>query len=261
VGGDGGVGRSRRCYPPRHEHVSTTPIQATPVIDQAARDTFRAEAVEILRQEVPEDLEWLPLGDLPPMRWSGDGAPVDARIPRGWLVAAARRGLPEPDSELRRRAALFDRADAAGLGTWVLRAWIEHDTAGFGLTDARKAELRAIAERAAALAQRLGRGGTDPEARYRQLLEQEGNRPAATALPHQGLLAVVAACADGGAVADVERYLSAWHGERPARCRALLRMLSWIEAPAAAEALSAARDFPALRETAARLMTARADRR
>ena len=224
------------------------------------RDSFRAEALEILRQDVPEDLEWLPWRDLPRMRWSDNGAPVEELIPRGWLVAAALRGDPEPDADLKRRAALFDRGDAAVLGAWLLRAWIEHDTAVPKLTDARKIELRAIAERAAELARRFGRGGSDPEERYRQLLAQEENRPDPSALPHQGLLAVVADCGDDSVIGDVERYLSAWHRERPPQCRALLRMLSWIEAPAAAELLSAARRFPELREVAGELVTARAGR-
>jgi len=211
------------------------------------RDRFRAEALEVLRQEVPEDLEWVPWGDLPPMRWRADGAPVDERIPRGWLVAAAGRGRPEPDDGLRRRAALFDPGGAAALGAWLLRAWIEHDTSEPELTEARKAELRGIAERAASLAQRLGRGGTDPDERYRQLLAQEDNRPAASSLPHQGLLAVVAACADGAVAGDVERYLEARHEERPEQCRALLKMASRIEDPAVAEVLSAARSRPGLR--------------
>lgn len=191
------------------------------------RDAFLAEAVETLRREIPEDLEWLPWRRLPPMRWRGDGAPVDARIPRGWLVAAAARGEPEPDAETRRRAALFEPVDAAALGAWLLRAWIVYDTAAPELTEARKAELRATAEKAAQLARRFGRGGTDAEARYRLLLDQEGAGAPPSALPHQGLLAVVAACADRPvAIAEVERYLAQWQAERPARCRALQRMLA-----------------------------------
>ncbi len=208
------------------------------------RDSFFAEAVETLRHEVPDDLDWLPMGEVPRMRWS-DGIAVDERVPRGWLVAAAKRGEPEPDAGTRQRAALFDRGDAATLGAWLLRVWIEHDTAEPELTEARKAELRGIAERAAELAKRFGRGGSDPEERYRQLLEQEDNRPAPSALPDQGLLAVVAACVDDSVVAavatDVERYFGAWHEKRPDQCRALLRILSGIDDPAAAELAAAAR--------------------
>ena len=188
------------------------------------REAFLAEAVATLRREIPEDLEWLPWRRLPRMRWS-DGAAVDERIPRGWLVQVASLESPEPDAELRARAAMFDRGDAAALGAWLLREWIEHDTAVPELSEARKAELRAFAERAAEMAKRFGRGGTDAQERYRQLVAQEATRPAPSALPHQGLLAVVAACADGSVTGDVERYLRAWHEERPAQCRALLRML------------------------------------
>ncbi len=196
------------------------------------REAFRAEAIATLRREIPEDLEWLSWRDLPQMRWA-DGMPVDERIPRGWLVAAAGLGCPEPDASLRERSEMFDSRDAATLGAWLLRAWIKHDTAVPELTVARKAELRAIAERAAELAKRFGRGGTDAGERYRQLLAQEDDRPAPSAMAHQGLLAVVAACADESVTGDVERYLSAWRAERPEQCEALLRMLSWIDAPAA----------------------------
>ncbi len=198
------------------------------------RDAILTEAVATLRREIPEDLEWLPWRRLPAMRWRGDRAPVDERIPRGWLVTAAGRESPEPDADLSARAALFDPGDAAALGTWLLRAWIEHDTAAPELSEARKTELRAIAERAAEMARRFGRGGTDAQQRYRQLLAQEDARPAPSALPHQGLLAVVAACGDASVAGDVERYLKAWQAERPAQCQALLRMLSSIDAAAAA---------------------------
>ncbi len=160
---------------------------------------------------------------------SPEGRHAVDRVSAG-SVAAFKRGDPEPDDELRQRAALFDRGDAEALGTWLLRAWIEHDTESPELSEERKAELRAIAERAAEMAKRFGRGGTDPEERYRQLLAQEDSRPAPSALAHLGLLAVVAACAGDEAVAEVERYLTAWHEERPEQCRALLRMRSGIEA-------------------------------
>ncbi len=224
------------------------------------RKTFLDQAVATLRREVPEDLEWLPWRELPRMRWADDRAAVDERLPRGWLVMAALRGQPEPDSDLRERAAMFDRGDAETLGAWLVREWIRHDTARPELTEARRQELRTIAERAAKMAERFGRGGTDPEERYRQLLAQEGARAAPSALPHQGLLAVAAACAGGDVAGDVESYLSQWHEERPAQCRALLRMLSWIDAPTAEKTLSAARSYPELRGLVEELVAARNSR-
>ncbi|RMH21662.1 MAG: hypothetical protein D6696_05275 [Acidobacteria bacterium] len=223
------------------------------------RESWRTEAVATLRREVPDELEELLVG-LPPVRWRDDAAAVEPLILRGWLVAAAQRGEPEPDAAMRKRAALLDRGDAAALAGWLLRAWIEHDVALPEIGADREAELRAIAERGAQLARRLGRGGTDAEARYRQLLAQEESRPPSSALAQRGLLAVVAACGAGGLVPEVERYLSARAQERPAQSRALLRMLSWIEGPAAERALAAARRLPALRDEADRLLAARAGR-
>lgn len=224
------------------------------------REAFLDEAVATLRQEVPENLEWLPWRELPPMRWAGDRATVDQRIPRGWLVAAALREEPEPNADMLERASMFNDRDAAALGSRLLQAWIAYDTKTTELTESRKQELRTIAERAAKMAERFGRGGTDPEERYRQLLAQEGSRPASTALPHQGLLAIVATCADGSVASHAQDYLSTWHDERPARCRALLRMLSWIDAPAAQEALEASGCFPQLHELVGELVKARGRR-
>ena len=224
------------------------------------RAGLEARAIEILRQEVPEELEWVPWREIPKMHWAEDDSAVDERIPKGWLVLAARRGEPEPDEQVSRDAALFAGASAEALGAWLLRTWIEHDTTENELTEERKSELRAMAERAASLAQRLGRGGTDPEERYRQMLAQETNRPAPSSLPHKGLLAIAAACAGGEVARDVESYLAARHRERPEQCRALLEMLSWIDGKDAAEVLAGAEHLAGLGEVAAELLAARARR-
>ncbi len=189
------------------------------------RETLKAEALEALRREVPEELEWLPRGDLPSLRWS-DGSSVDPAIPKGWLVTAALCGDAEPDASLRRRATLFHPGDAAALGRWLLGRWIAHDTQAPELTAARRDELREIAERAADMARRFGRGGTDADERFRQLLEQEQNRAEPTAMPHQGLLAIVAVCADATAAPDIESYLATWSGKRSDQCRALRQVLT-----------------------------------
>ncbi|MEE8523093.1 MAG: FG-GAP-like repeat-containing protein, partial [Thermoanaerobaculia bacterium] len=119
------------------------------------------------------------------MRWSGDGAPVDGTIPRGWLVMAARRGDPDPDAEMRRQAALFDRRDAAVLGRWLLQAL----ALGFltFLATAQEDEFDARLSRAAA---ELAAGdAVEAEALYRELLTLYPQQVA----PYQGLAEVFAA--------------------------------------------------------------------
>ncbi len=225
------------------------------------RSQLHEDAIACLRREVPEHLEWIPWAELPALQWRDDRTPVDARIPKGWLVLAAQRSNPEPDAVLQQAAELFEPAGAVFLGAWMLRAWIEHDTYRDELTEERRRELRAIAEKAAVLAERFGRGGTDPEERYQQMLATEENRPEPSALPHQGLLASVAVCADGTVAPLIETYLSTWHRERPEQCRALLRMLSWIKGSEARDLLSEAMQLPGLQAVTRELLDARTARR
>ena len=199
------------------------------------RDQLRHLAEATLRQELPDGLAWIPWHDLPSLRWREDALPVDERIARGWLIAAVLRGAPTPDETMQQHASLFDAMDADTLAEWTLRVWIAHDTTTpLPMTAERVDALRSIAVEGARLATRLGRDGTDAEARLRELMDVEANRPAPSALPYQGLLAVVAACVQGEAtqrvLVDARGYCDSWHDQRPARCRALARMVAAIEA-------------------------------
>ena len=182
--------------------------------------TFLEEAIQVLRRGVPDELDWLPFGDLPPLRWRGGGA-VDPRIPKGWLVEAAQQVAVLPDGMMVGRARLFDEGNAADLALWLLEAWVQHDTVTPELVEERKEELRGMAEKAASLARRFGRPGGDPEERYRQLLRQEQNRAVPSALPHRGLLSVVAACGTDSILPILEGYLQRWQEDRPEQCELL----------------------------------------
>ena len=193
---------------------------------EAERRAFLDQAIQALRREVPEALEWLFHGDPPSLRWQGDPDPVDPRLARGWLVLADQRQDPDPSDEQVRQASLLDAESRASLAIWLLRTWITFDTTlAPALTDARRQELRAMAEKAAAIAKRFGRGGTDPGERYQQLIAQESSHEPATAWPHRGLLALVAACSDPDTLDTlrpiVAQYQDAWGAERPRRSRLL----------------------------------------
>jgi len=195
---------------------------------------FWQQAIEALRQDVPDNLDWLFAEDPPLLRWRDDGADIDPRLAKGWLVLAARRDDVEPTETQRRQASLIQSDDTAALAMWLLKTWIAFDTAPAPeLTDERRRELRDIAERAAQVARRFNRGGTDPEARYQQLLEQEARSEPSSALPHRGLLALVAACADPETAGvtirpEVEAYLSDHH-QRSGQCETLRCLLAAIE--------------------------------
>jgi len=189
-------------------------------------ENLRSLAVETLRREIPEELRWLPLGEAPVVRWASDrgeavgGEAVDPVIIRGWLVAAA-EGEGQPVAKLVLQSALFEDESAADLALWLLQAWIHHDTYVPEMTEARRAELYQMAKTAAELAARLGRGGTDPEERFRQLVDQAERRPEPSALPYAALLAVVSATGDERARSEIDRYLEQWDQTRPQQVEAM----------------------------------------
>lgn len=196
------------------------------------------EAIDILRREVPDDLEWLFQGPQPTLRWADDLSTVDGRILKAWCVQAAARAVVEPDAGQLRRAQLFEAADRQRFARWLLERWILEDTDGSDLTEERRRELRHMAERAAQLARRLGRGGQDPDDRYRQLLSQERARAEPSAVPQCGLLALVAACGadpvpkpttEDGLGSTIDAYLSQWRDQRPEQCRLLKQLADGLD--------------------------------
>lgn len=194
------------------------------------RADFNAEMVEVVRREIPEALDWLDLADLPPLRWREDGSVVDAIVQRGWLVTAFTCDKPRATTVLHHQTHLFERESTAAFGRWLLQAWIAHDTETPTISDARRIELRATAEQAAQLASRFGRDGTDPEERFGQLLQQEENRAAPSALPYRGLLSVVEACADDTITEVITSYLAQHSRERPDQSRLLVETLRAVDA-------------------------------
>ncbi len=208
--------------------------------NRALRADFEANMVAVVRREIPEALDWLMLGEAPSLHWLDDGTAVDRVVDaavdrvvdrvaqRGWLATAFDRGKARANAAIHQVARLFEPASAADFGRWLLNAWIEHDTAQATISDARRAELRATAEQAAQLARRFGRSGADPEERFGQLMQQEENRAAPSALPYRGLLAIVEACADDTISDEVEAYLARHGQERPEQSNLLIETLQAI---------------------------------
>ena len=127
----------------------------------STRPDFETATLEALRQEVPESLEWLFVDGWPDVRWQ-DGDSADRRVAKGWMVLADRRQDAAPSAEQRGQAELLDAGDLADLALWILDAWIDHEAEPPPISEARHQELKEMANRAAQLAQRMGRGGTDP---------------------------------------------------------------------------------------------------
>lgn len=155
------------------------------------RSQFEAQAREVLRNELPEILDEIPWNDAPSTRWA-DGGNVPPEIVRGWLSAAVIRGVPEPSVKQQAQAQLFDASSRKALSGWIEEVLASLDRPASSLSEERLAQIKEQAESAAALARKFGRGGTDPEERFRQLVALHGDK-SRSAEAFRGLLATQAA--------------------------------------------------------------------
>ena len=88
---------------------------------------LEAEAERGLRRRPPASLAWFDFAALPALRWA-DGTAVDPRVARWWVVLADRLKDPSGHGMFELYLDRLDAADAAALGSHVLRAWIAQDT-------------------------------------------------------------------------------------------------------------------------------------
>ena len=89
--------------------------------------TLEAEAERGLKRRPPASLAWFDADALPALRWA-DGTAVDPRVARWWVVLADRLKDPSGHGMFELYLDRLDAADAAALGSHVLRAWIAQDT-------------------------------------------------------------------------------------------------------------------------------------
>ena len=88
---------------------------------------LEAEAERGLKRRPPASLAWFDADALPALRWA-DGTAVDPRVVRWWVVLADRLKDPSGHGMFELYLDRLDAADAAALGSHVLRAWIAQDT-------------------------------------------------------------------------------------------------------------------------------------
>lgn len=92
-----------------------------------AADKLLAQATKILKAKAPAGLAWLNLDDLPACTWQ-DGSAVQADIVRAWVTLACKLKEPGGNALFERYLGLLATPSQAALGTFLLDAFIEHDT-------------------------------------------------------------------------------------------------------------------------------------
>ena len=212
-------------------------VLGVPLEQFVSLDGLLKEAKAMLDKGVPKDLAWLDLNRLPKVKWAATGKPVRKEILQWMVLQGHKLGSPEPGPRLRQYTSYFDRADAAELGQFVLESWIAQDTVPHTHEQAHKHAEQHAAQMARGHATHPQYYKGTPDEWYRTAYNQKIAEPVGSANGEKGVLAVAGACCDGRAGPPVDRFLRTYFGYRVHQCKALIRMLSWVEQPSAIQVL------------------------
>lgn len=200
-------------------------------------EDLHTEAIQGLKKEPPKALFWFPFEQLPAVHWQSSGAPVSPEILRWWIVQSCRLDSAEPAPFLRIAMRQVRGADRERLAEHLLQTWIARDTGPRYTPDDAAALARKETREAAEQIRR------DPEAWRRwdevrfleKTLKKYLDDCSGSAYDTRGILAVVAAAAGVSVIPIVQGYLKQWYGYRVHQCKAMLRMLSWVDHPRAVQ--------------------------
>jgi HEAT repeat protein len=204
------------------------------------RDSLSKEAEAGLAKKRPKGLEWFPLDSLPALHWQDTGQAVDPKVVQWWLVQGVQQKSPVCSPLLRHYLALCRPQEAAALATFVLSAWIGHDTR----TPPQEETAARASQEADKMWAQFNKQKTfsdfynnDKSNLFRMLLQQYSSEFLGSAIDQKGLLAVAAAAGDGGCVRLCEGYIRKYYGNRAAQCKALVEVLAWVKHPQAIQVL------------------------
>ncbi|TDR42109.1 uncharacterized protein DUF4132 [Tahibacter aquaticus] len=213
-----------------------------PFVDRKA---LAKEAEKAWAKGAGKDLEWFHWEALPTVTWADTAEAVDPVLIRGMVIQAAKQKTPEPHALLRQYCAMFEARSREVLGQHLLDAWITEDTRPIDKALATRAAQESARNTHQFMAQYPQYFTGNPqlnytiEQLYEALLPKYLKQPSGSAIASKGILALAAACASGGAVPVVARYLKDYYGTRAAHCKALIAMLAWIPHPTAVQLLLA----------------------
>ncbi len=204
------------------------------------RGALREEAKKGLTKKRPAGMEWFPLDALPPLHWQDAGEAVDPAIPQWWVVQGVQQKSAVPGPVLRRFLGMCRKHEAAALAKFVLSAWIAQDTRVPSQEEAAAKAQKEADKMWAQFGQHQGwlnHYQNNKDNLYRQLFQNYSTAFLGSAVAQKGMLAVVAAAADGDCVKMCEQYIRKYFGNRLAQCKALVEVLAWAPHPLAIQVL------------------------
>ncbi len=205
------------------------------------RKKLLAEAEKGLKKPVPKNLQWFPMGRLPEVHWQKNRQKVPPPVLRWFVVQTFRVKSPDPNPLLIRYCQLMRRDEREELGNFVFNAWLHQDT----LPRYDHAQAAKLADQEVAQAKNWAKQypqyykDFDEDTYRKRSLHRFLHECMGSAVPSKGVLALAGACAGVEVVAPVERYLKQWYGQRLHQCKAMIRMLSWVDHPLAIQLILA----------------------
>lgn len=201
-----------------------------------------ADAKKGLAKKRPKGMEWVPIDNLPKLRWADDDKPVAAEIVQWWVVQSIQFKLLSCGAILRRSLDMVRPDDVESLARYLLSAWIAHDTVIPTREDVIDEATKTAKQHFKAWPWVQQHYKTEDA--YRENLITEMQRTFLnSAIGQKGLLAIVAGAGSvsgtkmGECVKMIERYIRTYHGNRLAQSKALLETLGWFDEPAAIQVL------------------------
>lgn len=218
------------------------------------------EAEAGLKKTPGKGLEWFPFDGLPTVRRK-DGAPLDARVIRWWLLLAVKLKQPGGNPWFDLLLDELDPGDAARFGLAVLQAFVAHDTAA---PSEEEANAYAAGQVDATLAQyRRWDAAVTREQIFSMLRRQKLTAYYGSANDQKGVLALCVRAPGADAVNIVKAYFRD-HYTRTAQCKALIECLAGNPSPLTIQfVLSIAKRWRTrgVQELAGQLVEAIAERR
>lgn len=244
---------------PRVAMMNALESLGVPLSELLDRGGLAREAEAGLKKGIPAAFSWFPLHLAPVVHWSDTGEPVPEVVIHWWIIQRFGLGDPEPGPLLKRIASLLDEAERQALGQFVLEHWIAQDT----LPKYTHDQAEQMARQSLPNYRRVYPGCSDDQI-IKRLMDTLSRECEGSATKEKGILAVTGAFGGSRVAPVAELYLKKWYGYRASQSKALIRMLGWLENPAAVQLLlSVSRRFrtKGIQEEADRCVAALAERK
>lgn len=205
------------------------------------REKLLKEAEKGLTKKLPKGMEWVPLENLPTVRWADSGEPVSSDILKWWVVQGIQLKSAECSPLLKRYLGMCKKADAVAFAQYILSSWISHDTATVNPEDAAARAERDADQNwnssSSYMKDYYRKNYASKELLYQDLFKQYSSELLGTATAQKGMLAIVSAAGDDECAKKCEKYIRKWYGQRLSQCKALVTVLASIESTLALQIL------------------------